>query len=53
MNTDTKENTMTELNLKETEDVCGGGVITGFYNPFTAPGRKPKKGETGNEQNDR
>ena len=26
-----KENEKVELNLKDMENVCGGGVITGFF----------------------
>lgn len=43
----------TELNLKELENVNAGGVITGFINPFTMPGGKPRKGKTeSNQDND-
>ena len=52
MSTRMKKNMMKELNLKDMEKVCGNGVITGFYNPYSAPGCKQKKGKTGNEQKD-
>ena len=47
-----KENEKMELNLKDMENVCGGGVITGFFNPYSFPGGNPKKGKTGNERKD-
>ncbi len=47
-----KENEKVELNLKDMENVCGGGVITGFFNPYSIPGGNPKKGKTGNERKD-
>ena len=50
MNTSMKDYITTELKLKDMENVCGSGVITGFYNPYTAPGRK--KDKTENEQKD-
>ncbi len=52
MNTDMKENTMTELNLKDMEKVCGSGFITGYSNLYAPPVRKSQKGKTENEQND-
>ncbi len=52
MNTDMKENTMTELTLKNMERVCGGGFITGYSNLYSPPVRKSQKGKTENEQND-
>ena len=30
-----KENKKVELNLKDMENVSGGGVITGFFNPYS------------------
>ena len=38
-----KKNEKVELNLKDMENVCGGGVITGFFNPYSIPGGNPKK----------
>ena len=52
MNTSMKENNMMELNPNDMENVCGSGVITGFFNPYSAPGRKSQKDKTGNEQKD-
>ena len=52
MNTNMKENTMTELNLKDMERVCGSGFITGYSDLYLPPVRKSQKGKTGNEQND-
>ncbi len=52
MTTNMKENEKMELNLKDMENVCGGGVITGFFNPYSFPGGNPKKGKTGNERKD-
>ena len=52
MNTGMKENRMTELNLKEIKNVCGGGVITGFFDPYSVLSRKPKKDQTGSERKD-
>ena len=47
-----KENKKVELNLKDMENVSGGGVITGFFNPYSVPGRNPKNGKSGNERKD-
>ena len=47
-----KENKKVELNLKDMENVSGGGVTTGFVNPYSDPGRNPKNGKSGNERKD-
>ncbi len=39
-----------ELNLNEMEKAAGCGPITGFFDPFKAPGSKNKKPKAGNEQ---
>ena len=52
MNTRMKKNMMKELDLKDMGNVYGRGVITGFFNPYSAPGRKLQKGKTGNERKD-
>ena len=46
-----KKNEKVELNLKDMENVCGG-VITGFFNPYSIPGGNPKNGKSGNERKD-
>ena len=52
MNTNMKENVIMELNPEDMEIVCGGGVITGFFDPYSAPGRKLKKRDTGSDRKD-
>ena len=41
----------TELSMEELEAANGAGLITGFGG-YMIPGRKRKKNETGDEQND-
>lgn len=47
-----KENIMMELNMNDMENVCGSGVINGFYNPYSDPLLKRRKGNTRNEKKD-